>query len=87
MPATYVHSIDNSGQMLFVAFDLGCKTWHLAFGTALGGRIIQCSIDARDVDALRRQIARAKAKLNLPDDASVLSCYEAGRDGFWCTVS
>jgi transposase len=32
---------------------------------------------------LRREIAKAKQRFGLPEDAPVLSCYEAGRDGFW----
>ena len=30
-----------------------------------------------------REIAEAKRKLGLAADARVVSCYEAGRDGFW----
>ena len=29
------------------------------------------------------EIAKAKQKLRLPEDTPVISCYEAGRDGFW----
>jgi transposase len=29
------------------------------------------------------EIAAAKRRFGLPEDAAVLSCYEAGRDGFW----
>jgi transposase len=32
---------------------------------------------------LQQEIARAKERLELAADASVYSCYEAGRDGFW----
>jgi transposase len=32
---------------------------------------------------LLREIALAKARFGLPGDAPVVSCYEAGRDGFW----
>src|SRR5207302_5851761 len=38
---------------------------------------------ARDLDALAREVQRAKRRFGLPDDAPVVSCYEAGRDGFW----
>ena len=36
-----------------------------------------------DWDRLLQEVARAKAKFGLPADAAVMSCYEAGRDGFW----
>ena len=36
-----------------------------------------------DTTALKQEIALAKQRFGLPADAPVLSCYEAGRDGFW----
>jgi transposase len=33
--------------------------------------------------AVARTIARARARFGLPASAPVMSCYEAGRDGFW----
>jgi transposase len=41
------------------------------------------TVPARDLAALEREIARAKAHFGLPASAAVHSCYEAGRDGFW----
>ena len=38
---------------------------------------------AGDRQRLLQEVARAKAKFGLPADAAVMSCYEAGRDGFW----
>jgi transposase len=35
------------------------------------------------VTVLLEEIARAKQRFGLPEDAPVMSCYEAGRDGFW----
>jgi transposase len=29
------------------------------------------------------EISKAKLRFGLPPDAKVVSCYEAGRDGFW----
>jgi hypothetical protein len=29
------------------------------------------------------EISKAKLRFGLPEDAKVVSCYEAGRDGFW----
>jgi transposase len=40
-------------------------------------------IPARDLDALQREIHHAKQRFGLPDAVQVVSCYEAGRDGFW----
>jgi len=35
------------------------------------------------VQVLLEEIAQAKRHFGLPEDAPVISCYEAGRDGFW----
>src|SRR5262249_5201934 len=34
-------------------------------------------------DQLLREIKKAKDRFNLPEATPVLSCFEAGRDGFW----
>jgi transposase len=40
-------------------------------------------IPAGEVERLQQEIARAKQRFGLPEEARVVSCYEAGRDGFW----
>jgi transposase len=69
------------GKDIFMAMELSNKRWKLAFGD--GNRERFCDIPARDEARLWREVARAKEKLGLPAEASVVSCYEAGRDGFW----
>jgi transposase len=68
---------------LYLAFELGWNSWGLAFSTAPAQPPRRVAIPARDLDALRREIARARRRFGLPDDAPVRSCYEAGRDGAW----
>jgi transposase len=68
-------------QVLYMAFELSHSTWKLAFGIGGNPRIIQ--IAARDLKGLGEEIAKAKKRFGLPDEARVISCYEAGRDGFW----
>lgn len=41
------------------------------------------NIAAQDRAAVLREIVLAKKRFGLPEDARVVSCYEAGRDGFW----
>jgi transposase len=41
------------------------------------------TIPAGALDMLQQEITRAKQRFGLPADAGVVSCYEAGRDGFW----
>lgn len=69
-------------QTLFMALELSNKKWKVAFATTAHNPR-QITIAAGDAQALRQQIERAKAKFDLPADAPVKSCYEAGRDGFW----
>jgi transposase len=68
---------------LLVAFELGQQWWKVGFTTALGQRPRTRRIAAGNLLGLQTEIARAKASFNLPVDTPVVSCYEAGRDGFW----
>lgn len=68
---------------LFMALELGSTTWHIAFATTRGARPRVRHVPARDLAGLQREIAHAKTRAGLPDEAPVSSCYEAGREGFW----
>jgi transposase len=68
---------------LFLAFELGVTTWKLGFTTGMAERPRERTMTARDVHSLDAEMTRAKRRFGLPDDARVISCYEAGRDGFW----
>lgn len=67
---------------LYMALELSGETWKLAFLAEIGRPRIR-TIPARDLAQLGAEIGKAKRRLKLPEDAPVLSCYEAGRDGFW----
>jgi transposase len=69
--------------VLYLAFELGWTTWKLAFTVGLGQKARLRTIPARDLSALAVEIQKAKNRFHLPEDTPVLSCYEAGRDGFW----
>lgn len=83
MTTTYTNDSTNSDAVLFIALELGWEKWRLAFGTGLGNKSRQKTIAARNLRSLSREIVRAKKAFGLPDDARVVTCYEAGRDGFW----
>ncbi len=70
-------------RILYLAFELSLDTWKLAFGTEMGGPIRMRTIPARDLQALEREVAMAESSFKLPKLSPVVSCYEAGRDGFW----
>jgi transposase len=69
--------------ILYIALELSAAKWLLAFGDGSCRKPRLKSIDAGDLDALAREIVAAKVRLKLPASAEVVSCYEAGRDGFW----
>ena len=68
---------------LFVAFELGERTWKLGFTTGLRQRPRVRQIPAGAVDRVLAEVTRAKVRVGVPVAAPVVSCYEAGRDGFW----
>ena len=68
---------------LLLAFELGQRSWKLGFTVGMGQRPRIRQIPAGAVGALATEIERAKQRLGLASDAPVISCYEAGRDGFW----
>lgn len=68
---------------LYLAFELSNKKWKLGFTIGLGQNPRERTIDAGDLLALQEEIRLAKQRFHLPEEARVLSCYEAGRDGFW----
>lgn len=68
---------------LYIAFELGNSQWKLGFTIGFGQRPRLRTISARDLTALQEEIHLAKHRFDLPEDTPVVSCYEAGRDGFW----
>ncbi len=68
---------------LFVAFELGWKTWKLASTVGLGQKPRVSTIPAGDLEAVVKEISKALERFGLAAGSRVVSCYEAGRDGFW----
>jgi len=68
---------------LHLALDLGNRTWKLAFATSIAHAPRLRTIPARELTQLDAEIVAAQARFGLPPNAPVVSCYEAGRDGFW----
>jgi transposase len=68
---------------MLLAFEIGEKTWKLGFTTGMGQRPRIREIPAGALDRLAEEIGRAKVRLKLATDTPVISCYEAGRIGFW----
>jgi len=66
-----------------MAFELSQAKWMLGFTIGFGQRPRLRSIAARDLAALQREIHLARERFGLGAETPVISCYEAGRDGFW----
>jgi transposase len=81
--ATYNGHDTTPERVLFVAFELSEKTWKLGFTTGYGQKPRERSIAACNQARLLHEVAQAKKRFGLPETASVVSCYEAGREGFW----
>jgi transposase len=68
---------------LYVAFELGKKDWKLAMTSGFGVPPWLRTVPSRDWGAVARAIAQGRGRFGLIAGARVVSCYEAGRDGFW----
>ena len=68
-------------QGLHLAFELSESKWKLGFSD--GKKMRFRSITARDLEHLDEEIEKAKKRFKLRGEIRILSCYEAGRDGFW----
>lgn len=69
--------------VLYMALELGWSQWKLGFVSEAGQKPRQRTMAARDLAALQGEIGRARARFGLCESSRVVSCYEAGRDGFW----
>ena len=68
--------------MLYMALELSGAKWKVAIGD--GQRApSQHALKAADVLGLLGVIEKAKKRCGLSGPVRVMSCYEAGRDGFW----
>ena len=68
---------------LYVAFELGKKDWKLAMTSGFGVQPWLRTVASRDWASVERAIAHGRARFGLSAATRVVSCYEAGRDGFW----
>jgi transposase len=68
---------------LYLAFELSKKSWKLGFSDGRCVRARIRSVEARNFQALSAEIKEAKRHFGLAESVAVVSCYEAGREGFW----
>jgi transposase len=70
-------------EVLYLAFELGRKEWKLAFTVGQGEKARLRSLAAGDLRGVEQEIERARHRWGVGPESRVVSCYEAGRDGFW----
>ena len=67
--------------VLYIAFELSNSKWKLAFSD--GSKIRYKTLTAANLAQLQTEIELSKRKFKMIEGVRVVSCYEAGRDGFW----
>jgi transposase len=73
---------DNTkASVLYTAFELSNTKWKLA--SSDGSKVRHKTITARVLPQLQAELDKAKTHFKLAADVKIVSCYEAGRDGFW----
>jgi transposase len=68
---------------LYMAMELSNQEWRLGFTIGPGQAPRLRRVKAGDLKRLLEEIRLGKVRFGLPGAALVLSCYEAGREGFW----
>jgi transposase len=68
-------------RVLHLAFELSQNKWKLGFSD--GTKMRFKSIAARTLEQLHEEIEKAQVRFKMKGDVRIVSCYEAGRDGFW----
>lgn len=74
--------VSASAAVLYMAQELSSSKWKLAL-SAGGTKVRRHEIDAGDRAQLLALLEKAKERFGLMGAVRVVSCYEAGRDGFW----
>jgi transposase len=68
--------------ILMVALELSARVWKVVFCDWSSGRRLRVDVQAWDRLSFEQQLARAKQRFGLDSGVRVISCQEAGRDGF-----
>jgi transposase len=66
-----------------MALELRENTSKLGCTTGPGQKPRERGVAARNQGRVLQEVAQAKQRFGLPESAPVVSCYEAGRAGFW----
>lgn len=78
-----LQQVSVSDRVLYMAMELSASSWVLSFSDGSARPSRRKRVDAAALAMLDSEIAAAKEHFGLGVGAAVVSCYEAGRDGFW----
>jgi transposase len=81
--ATQARVDSKEAEVLYMALELGRKKWKLGFTTGLGQKARRRTVTGGDMPAVLAEIERARQRFGVSAAGRVVSCYEAGPDGFW----
>jgi transposase len=71
-----------STQVFCAALELSVARWKIAFFASGEQRRI-VTIESGDWQAFDAETAKARQRFGVEDNVKLVTCYEAGRDGFW----
>ncbi len=83
LQSTLSAAVATGNAVVLMAFELGAKTWKVALTADFGQTVRRRTVNAGDVDEVVAWVATIRRRLQVPAEARVVACYEAGRDGFW----
>src|ERR1700694_3892634 len=83
MIATTHPALSVNERTLYVAFELGKKEWKLAMTSGVGVPPWLRTVASGDLRGVERALTDGRRRFGWAAAAAVVSCYEAGRDGFW----
>jgi len=77
------HPVESTPATLYVALELSTKEWWLTMSPSPHVRARRVRVRVGDHEGLAGALHAARSHFGLPSDGPIVSCYEAGRDGFW----
>ena len=80
---TTIIDTEAAAPSLLMAMELGRREWKLGFTIGVGRPTRRRTMRADAWPQIADEIAAAKARFGVSAEAPVISCYEAGLDGFW----
>jgi len=78
-------AVGSDSATVFCAIELSKRSWVVAVATAQSRKVSLYDLAAKDVAGLLAVLGRHRGRLARPYGGAVrvMSCFEAGYDGFW----